>query len=144
MQPVTKWPLWEGRSIMYSVHSSQNHRQTIISHCKHFLDAWVSVLNLTFNALCGQWWKSARADNQWEVDWELKQECIGGNEAGVGAKATGSSHTALLPKVQKGLSCLLFCSSRLPYQGKEIIWGLLPCIVLLFPLVRGGCISQQQ
>lgn len=42
-----------------SAHSCQTHRQTIISHCKHFLDAWMSTLNLPHNALCARW-KSAR------------------------------------------------------------------------------------
>lgn len=31
----------------------------------------LSALNLTYKALCAQRWKSVRADNQWEVDWEL-------------------------------------------------------------------------
>lgn len=44
--------------------------------------------------------KSARADNQHKVDWELKG-FMGGNGTGVGSKGTGSSHTVLVPKVQK-------------------------------------------
>jgi len=42
-----------------------------------------------------------RADNQWVVDWELKQEFMGVYRAGVGSRGTGSSHTVLLPRVQK-------------------------------------------
>lgn len=82
--------------------NNNNHRQTITSHCKHFLDAWVSTLNLLYNALRAQW-KSARADNQRESDWELWQGFTGGNGAGVCHKSTGSSHTALVPRLQKWL-----------------------------------------
>lgn len=78
------------------VHSSPNHRQ--LYHIAAFPRC--PNVSITYNALY-VWWKSARADNQWEVDWELQQDFIGGNGAGVGSKGTGSSHTVLVPRVQK-------------------------------------------
>lgn len=51
------------------------------------------------HCMCGR--NQRGADNQWEVDWELQQEFIDSNGAGVASKGTGSSHTVFAPRVQK-------------------------------------------
>lgn len=43
--------------------------------------------------------KSPKVDNQWVVDWELKENFTVVYLAGVGSRGTGSSHRELLPGV---------------------------------------------
>lgn len=110
------------------MHSCQTHRQTIISHCKHFLDAWMSTLNLRHNALCERWksaWgrQSARGRRGtaagicgWHRGrWLLPKHRIFSHAA----CPTGAKMTPAPPILQR----------RGPYRRKEIIWELFPCIV---------------
>lgn len=56
------WLCKKKQAIMYFVHSSQKHRQTIISHCKHFPDAWVSALNLNIQSTV---WAAVETGKHW-------------------------------------------------------------------------------
>lgn len=82
---------------MPSVHSSQPHRQTVISHHQHFLAVCESAVNCKYNEFYERW-TLARADNQREATWK-QREFTGGDEAGVACDGTGSPYTALVPRV---------------------------------------------
>lgn len=69
---------------------------------------------------------------------------MGGNRAGVGSKGTGSSHTVQVPRAQKDSPVSYsVVATALSREGNNLGAASLHC-VLLFPLVRGGCISQQE
>lgn len=78
-------------------HPCQTHRQTIISHYKHFLDAWMSTLNLPHNAVEIA---AGRTISRRQTG-ELRREFAGGTGAGDRCQSTGSSHTLPVPRVQK-------------------------------------------
>lgn len=130
---------WQKKKICYIktvatiVRSSQHQTQIIVLHCKRFLNASLTAVNLPCKPLFGEWWKPARTDNQCGVDWELNQIFMGVCRSGVGSIGTGSSHRRLLSWVQSD-SSLLFCSNHDLIEGRKQSGSCFPALcVIIYP-----------